>query len=100
MLLRVTRYFVAVAAAGMALAPESVLACPVCFGALDGPLADGANKAILALLGVTMSVLAAFAAFFIYLVRRARAFEAAADMVAGPDARTAVNQGKVMEGTA
>jgi hypothetical protein len=84
----------------MALAPESVLACPVCFGALDGPLADGANKAILVLLGITMSVLAAFAAFFIYLVRRARAFEAAADMGAGPDARAAVNQGKVMEGTA
>ncbi|HEY7444944.1 MAG TPA: hypothetical protein VH701_21110 [Vicinamibacterales bacterium] len=99
MLLKVTRYCVAVAAAGMALAPESVFACPVCFGALDGPLADGANKAILALLGITMSMLAAFAAFFIYLVRRARAFEAAADMVAGPD-RSAVNQGKVMEGTA
>jgi hypothetical protein len=100
MLLRVIRYVVAMAAAGVALAPESVLACPVCFWALDGPLADGANKAVLALLGITISVLAAFAAFFVYLVRRARAFEAATDLVAGPDAAAAVNPGKVMEGTA
>jgi hypothetical protein len=53
-------------------APKVVSACPVCFGALEGPIADGTNKAILALLGVTGGVLLAFAAFFIYLVRRAR----------------------------
>jgi hypothetical protein len=61
--------------AGMALAsaPRVALACPVCFGALEGPVADGTNKAVLALLGVTLGVLASFGAFFVYLVRRARA---------------------------
>ena len=53
-------------------APKGVLACPVCFGALEGPIADGTNKAILVLLGVTGGVLLAFAAFFIYLIRRSR----------------------------
>jgi hypothetical protein len=100
MTLKVVRYIVAMAAAGAALAPEWVLACPVCFGALEGPLADGANKAVLALLGITISVLAAFATFFVYLVRRARAFETADSNVGevnnGP---AAVNRSNIMEGT-
>jgi hypothetical protein len=100
MTLKFVRYIVAMAAAGVALAPEWVLACPVCFGALEGPLADGANKAVLALLGITISVLAAFATFFVYLVRRARAFDAAAATVAGPNGPAAVNRGNITEGTA
>jgi hypothetical protein len=94
------RYVATTIAAAVALAPESVLACPVCFGALDGPLADGANQAVLALLGVTISVLAGFATFFIYLVRRARAIEKAAGPVAGPDEAASVNRSHIMEGTA
>ena len=47
---KAVRYVVAGVAAFVALAPEALLACPVCFGTLDGPLADGANKAVLALL--------------------------------------------------
>ena len=101
MLPRVMKYVVAGMAAAVALAPESVLACPVCFGALDGPLADGANKAVLALLGITMSVLAAFAIFFIYLVRRARAFETADYTVTEVNSEAvSVNRGNIMEGTA
>jgi hypothetical protein len=100
MTLKVVRYIVAMAAAGVALAPEWALACPVCFGALDGPLADGANKAVLALLGITISVLAAFATFFVYLVRRARAFDAAAATVDGPNGPAPVNRSNIMEGTA
>lgn len=51
---------------------QQALACPVCFGASDSPMAGGVNLAILALLGVTATVLGSFAAFFIYLVRRSR----------------------------
>jgi hypothetical protein len=54
------------------LAPGTVLACPVCFGNADGPIARGTNLAILALLGVTLTMLGSFAAFFIYLAKRAR----------------------------
>lgn len=48
------------------------VACPVCFGQSDGPMAQGVNLAILALLGITVAMLASFAAFFVYLARRAK----------------------------
>ena len=51
---------------------QPALACPVCFGASDTPAVQGAKMAIIALLGVTVSVLGAFGAFFVYLIRRAR----------------------------
>jgi hypothetical protein len=53
-------------------APRAALACPVCFGESDSPLALGANMGILAMLVVTVGVLIGFASFFIYLIRRAR----------------------------
>jgi len=52
--------------------PRVALACPVCFGQSDSPLALGANMGIWAMLGFTGVVLSAFASFFIYLMRRAR----------------------------
>jgi hypothetical protein len=63
--------------AGTALAsllalPALAAACPVCFGQSDSPAAQAVNMGILILLGITMSVLVAFAAFFVYLARRAR----------------------------
>ena len=54
------------------VAPRAVLACPVCFGQNDSPLASGMNLGIIVMLGVTGGVLAAFASFMIHLVRRAR----------------------------
>jgi hypothetical protein len=56
------------------LMPAVALACPVCFGASDSPLARATNLGIIALLIVVVGVLASFAAFFIYLNRRARLF--------------------------
>jgi hypothetical protein len=44
----------------------------VCFGAEEGHLIDGTRLGMLALLGVTLSVQGAFAAFFLYLRRRAK----------------------------
>jgi hypothetical protein len=52
-------------------APRAVLACPVCFGENDSPLALGMNQGILMMLILVGAVLAAFATFFIRLVRRA-----------------------------
>ena len=52
--------------------PRAALACPVCFGQNDSPLASGVNMGVFVMLGVTGVVLAGFAGFFIYLMRRAR----------------------------
>lgn len=51
------------------------LACPVCFGAPDSPQVKGMQAGILALLGVTVVMLGAFATFFLYLRRRLRMVE-------------------------
>ena len=61
-----------IAVAWLMLAPAEAWACPVCFGAVDSPMARGMHWAIFALLGITGGVLCAFAAFFIYLFKRSR----------------------------
>jgi hypothetical protein len=58
----------------MLAAPRAALACPVCFGQSDSPMAQGVNMGIFFLLGVIGVVLAGFAAFFVYLARRSRMF--------------------------
>lgn len=50
----------------------SVLACPVCFGAEETPLIDGAKLGVLVLLAITFAVQGAFVAFFLYLRKRAK----------------------------
>ena len=55
--------------------PRVALACPVCFGQTDSPLANATNMGILALLGVVVSVLAGFAVFIVHLIRRAHLAE-------------------------
>jgi heme/copper-type cytochrome/quinol oxidase subunit 2 len=47
-------------------------ACPVCFGQIDSALAAAMNLGIVFMLVIVVGVLAAFASFFIYLMRRAR----------------------------
>jgi hypothetical protein len=56
-------------------APRAALACPVCFGQTDSPLAKATNLGILAMLVVVAGMLASFAGFFIYLNRRQRLVE-------------------------
>lgn len=90
---------VGLAALALASAPAPALACPVCYGMLEGPLADGTNKAILALLGVTACVLAGFATFFIYLIKRAR-IAAAASVQGKVDPARGGAAGHIMEETA
>lgn len=48
------------------------MACPVCFGDSNEPMAIATNYGIWFMLGVVGVVLTAFATFFIHLMRRAR----------------------------
>ncbi len=52
-------------------APRAALACPVCFGNSDSPLAIATNMGIIAMLVVVVGVLGGFATFIICLSRRA-----------------------------
>ena len=52
--------------------PRSALACPVCFGDNNSPMAVAMNLGIFAMLMVVVGVLGGFASFFIYLMRRAK----------------------------
>lgn len=58
--------------------PEPAAACAVCFGAPDSAMTKGMAWGILSLLVVIMCVLVTFAAFFIYLARRASTAQAPA----------------------
>jgi len=51
-------------------APRAALACPVCFGQSDSPMASATNAGIWLMLGVVAVMLSGFASFFIYLSRR------------------------------
>jgi len=51
---------------------SSVLACPVCFGAEETSMIDGAKLGVLVLLVITLAVQGAFAGFFFYLRNRAK----------------------------
>jgi hypothetical protein len=51
---------------------SSVLACPVCFGAEETSMIDGAKLGVLVLLVITLAVQGAFAGFFLYLRKRAK----------------------------
>ena len=48
------------------------LACPVCFGAAEAPLIDGARLGVLVLLAILLVVQGGFISFFLYLHRRAK----------------------------
>ncbi len=63
----------ALLAAALLLALQTGQACPVCYGDPQSNMTAGLNMAVLSLLGITGSVLAAVAAFFVFLRRRMRA---------------------------
>ena len=50
----------------------SIVACTVCFLADETSLIDGTRLGILVLLTITLAVQGGFAAFFVYLRRRAK----------------------------
>lgn len=53
------------------LLPRVVMACPVCFGELEAPLAKATSLGIGFMLALTVLVLGGMAAFFASLARRA-----------------------------
>ena len=60
-------------------APAKVSACAACYGAnIDDRMADGMNWAILTLGVIIATVLGAFLAFLIRVIRKSEALEAAA----------------------
>ncbi len=52
--------------------PTAAFACPVCFGQNDSAMASGTNMGIFFMLGLVALMFAAFASFFLVLMRRAR----------------------------
>jgi hypothetical protein len=81
-------------------APRAALACPVCFGQSDSPLASAINMGVIMMLGVVAVMLGSFAAFFIYLNRRARALAGAAAPDGARIALTNLSSTNPQEGTA
>ena len=79
-----SRWIYIVAAATLASVPMPALACSVCFGDPNSATAQGVVMGVLALLGVVLCVLGGFAAFAIYLARRASS--SAAESIPTPDA--------------
>jgi hypothetical protein len=67
--LGVTRVLTTVAAVVLG-GSSSVFACPVCFGAEETSMIDGAKLGVLVLLAVTLAVQGGFVGFFFYLRRR------------------------------
>jgi hypothetical protein len=61
-----------VAAAVLIGGSSNVYACPVCFGAEETHLIDGAKLGIAVLLAVTLAVQGGFLGFFLYLRKRAK----------------------------
>ena len=66
------RAALATAAAVMIGSSSTVFACPMCFGAQESSLIDGAKLGILVLLGITLAVQGAFVGFFFYLRKQAK----------------------------
>ena len=54
------------------LGDTRVLACPVCFGAEETSMIDGAKLGVLVMLGITLAVQGGFVGFFLYLRKRAK----------------------------
>jgi hypothetical protein len=51
---------------------SSVLACPVCFGAEETSIIDGAKLGVLVMLAILFAVQGGFVGFFLYLRKRAK----------------------------
>jgi len=66
------RQILAVAAIVALGGTTTVFACPMCFGADESPLIDGAKLGVLVMVAITLAVQGAFVAFFLYLRRRAK----------------------------
>lgn len=57
------------------LSDQAAQACAVCYGEAEGPMIDAARMGVYLLFGLVMAVQGGFAAFFIYLRKRAREYD-------------------------
>ncbi|HEY5041435.1 MAG TPA: hypothetical protein VIK53_05475 [Verrucomicrobiae bacterium] len=62
-----------------AFLPSPLFACAACYGRSDAPIAVGMNWGIFTLLGVVVPVLSCFLFFFVHLIRKSEALNAAAE---------------------
>jgi hypothetical protein len=62
----------ATAVAVMIGGSSSLLACPICFGAEETSMIDGAKLGIIVMLAITFAVQGGFVGFFLYLRKRAK----------------------------
>lgn len=69
---QLSRLLSTIAFAAAVLAPKSLLACSVCMGASDSPVAPAINAAIFLLMGFVGSMLTGVVAFGFYLFRRSK----------------------------
>jgi predicted transporter len=69
---RQARQAVATTVAILIFGSSSVFACPVCFGAEETSMITASKLGVLVLVGITLAVQGAFAAFFFYLRKRAK----------------------------
>ena len=69
---RGTQRIVTTAAAVMIAGATTVLACPVCFGAEETSMIDGAKLGVVVMLAITLVVQGGFVGFFLYLRKRAK----------------------------
>jgi len=58
--------------AAVMIGGSSVLACPVCFGAEETSMIDGARLGVLVMLAILFVVQGGFVGFFLYLRKRAK----------------------------
>ena len=66
------RQALATAALVLIVGSSTVFACPVCFGAEETSMIDGAKLGVLVMLAVLFAVQGGFVAFFLYLRKRAK----------------------------
>jgi hypothetical protein len=59
-------------AAAVMIGGSSVFACPVCFGAEETSMIDGARLGVLVMLAILFAVQGGFLGFFLYLRKRAK----------------------------
>jgi hypothetical protein len=69
------------------------MACPVCFGDSNEPMAIATNYGIWFMLGVVVMMLTAFGAFFIHLMRRAKQLAASSPAGMEMARETTTNEG-------
>ena len=67
-----SRAVVTTAVAVMIGGSSTLLACPVCFGAEETSMIDGAKLGVLVMLAILFAVQGGFVGFFLYLRKRAK----------------------------